>query len=360
MQQHLMWMVTIILGGLAIDDRGYIYVGDGVHYELLKFSSDGALVWKTPLQPGPKNRPELGYEITAVAIGPAYQVLVWNRTYERIEIYSEEGKFIRAFPITIHYTGNPSYDSLYVAKNGEVYLCHAAMRDCTQPEMQLGAELKVYSLKGTALRSIHDRQPTDQVTKVDFIGGTKFSLSAVYDPSGGRCITIQRHKKEIFSCLGAPLNRNLHHRFDASGNLFILLDNGVAKIQPDYANAVILKDLPNYQHYSCERKLVLSGMTIERLVNLLYYRKVKNLWQEDQELRSYLLKKNLEEIQLLELTIYARGGYEFKDKKSSQYFRERFPEYKPRTNNAEEAVMGWDSDDLKYLREIKSLLLVGK
>ncbi len=71
--------------GLAVDDKGYIYVGDGVHYELLKFNPAGQLVWNIPLQPTTIAKPELGYEVSAVAIGPNNDVFVWNRTSERVE-----------------------------------------------------------------------------------------------------------------------------------------------------------------------------------------------------------------------------------------------------------------------------------
>jgi len=343
--------------GLAVDDKGYIYVGDGVHYELLKFAPTGSLVWKTQLQVGAKARPELGYEITAVAIGPNYQVLVWNRTFERIETYSEDGKFVRSFPISIPYTGNPSYDSLYVAKNGEVYACHAAIRDCTKAMMQLGAELRVYSLEGKSLRDIHDRMPTDSVANVDFIGGNKFSLGSVYEPStGGRCITIQRDLKDAFSCLRAPQNRNLHHRFDAKGNLYFLLDNGVAKIQPDYTNAVILKDLPNYHSYDCEHKLDLSEMTMERLISLVYNSRVKNLEQENPELRNYLLKQKSADLRMLRNAVYARRSFKFKDSNVVNYFQSHFTDYKPITDNIDHLMLS-DQREVNYLREIEEIVL---
>ena len=342
--------------GLAVDDKGYIYVGDGVNYEILKFNPSGQLVWKTPLQPTTIDKPELGYEVSAVAIGPNNDVFVWNRTSERIEIYSGEGNFKKSFPLSLRGSNQPSNDGLYVSKSGEVIACHGAWRDCLKQDRSSGAEIKIYSLNGDYLRDSEKLTPTDPIMKTDYIGKNDFDLHGVYDTKEGRCITIQKDDKDLLSCIGAPQNRDLHHQFDSAGNLYFLLDKGVAVIRPDYAHPVIFKDLPNYRR-DCNRKLDLRDMSMEKLISLLYKRKLQYLEQEDPELRNYLLKQKPDDLRLLRNTFYARQSYKFKDKNIGRYFKEHFPDYRPDRDNVEPYLGPWERQDLNYLREIEEIVL---
>lgn len=336
--------------GLAVDDKGYIYVGDGVHYELLKFSPTGKLVWKTSLQPSTQARPKLGYEISAVALGPNSEILVWNRTNERIEVYTPEGKFNRSFPVSLRVSHQPSLDWLYVSKNGEVVACHGTEIECLGRDRTTGTDIKSFSLDG----KFHDHSSPDSISRIDFIGKNQFNLNRVYDTEAGRCITIQQNGKDLYSCVGVPINRALHHRFDSDGNLYFLLDDAIAIIRPDYANPILFKDLPNYRR-DRKKKLDLTNMTMEKLIGLVFEMKSRSLEEEDPELRQYLLKQKPKDLRLLRNAIYARSLYKFKDKTIEKYFRDRFPDYQPKFD--EVVLTAWQRWDVNYLREIEEIVL---
>lgn len=327
--------------GFAVDDKGFIYVADGVNYELLKFSPDGKLVWKTSLQSGPTARPKSGYEVTSVNIAPNNQILVLNQSFKRIEIYSDNGKHLRSFPVKGHHS------DVSVSRDGLVFVCL---------DRRMSADCVRYSLEGKLIPDDKKNVSKTSIPKMEYVGGNDYELSSVYDTSAGKCVTIKNFGKDVFSCVGAPLNWSLSYQFNSSGHLYLLNDNGVALINPDYSNGVLLKDLPNYRN-DCEPKLDFKDMTMEKLIGLVYSYKQKYFEREGPELRDYLLKQNPNELRLLRNAIVARDNCKFKDKKLEKYFRDRFPEYRPVVDSSRMVFTLWDSNDINYVRAIEETLL---
>jgi len=84
----------IVPRALAIDSKGDIYVGDSVNYRVLKFNRTGKFLFEFKLQPPLKEiKPKISHIIQDIGLDKDDNVYVWNFFEDRVEIYSQDGKF---------------------------------------------------------------------------------------------------------------------------------------------------------------------------------------------------------------------------------------------------------------------------
>lgn len=86
----------VVPTALAFDSKGNIYVGDSVKYRIVKFDKDGKFVRKYSLQkPMRTKKPELSHIIQDMTVDGNDNLYVINQYEYRIELYDQEGKFLR-------------------------------------------------------------------------------------------------------------------------------------------------------------------------------------------------------------------------------------------------------------------------
>jgi ankyrin repeat protein len=91
--------------------------------------------------------------------------------------------------------------------------------------------------------------------------------------------------------------------------------------------------------------------SVNSIIDKLYRDPAFDLSAQDKDLVQFLRKQTKETLRRVRNTIFARKNYQFDDPQLTDYFRKRFPSYKPTTLKYEMSEI--DKRNIKYLKDIE-------
>jgi hypothetical protein len=91
--------------------------------------------------------------------------------------------------------------------------------------------------------------------------------------------------------------------------------------------------------------------SVESIIDKLYRDPTFDLSAQDKDLVQFLRKQTPETLRRLRNTIFARKNYQFDDPQLTEYFRKRFPSYKPAVRKYDLSEI--DKRNVQYMKDVE-------